>query len=287
MIPSHLRELSVFGTGTARRAGVSDFELQRAVGAGEVIRLKRGWYTAQRLEWPADRHRLRVELALRERTNVVASHYSAAVAYGFPVHRPDWGTVHVMRTVDGGARSRRGLVVHRRVPDVVLGRALAIAQTTLACAVSGLMALDAALRSGAVTLPEVVAAAQGLAGLPGSGRLPMVLRLGDGRRESPLESWAALTYDGWELPLEPQFEVPGTRFRADGRIIGTRVLVEADGQGKYVEPGASLREKLREDDLRARGWEAVRVTHDLLDQPKVLLARTRRSLALAATGDAA
>lgn len=89
------------------------------------------------------------------------------------------------------------------------------------------------------------------------------------------------------MPLEPQFEVPGTRFRADGRIAGTSVLVEADGQGKYDVAGASVREKLREDDLRALGWEVVRVTHDLLDKPGVLLARTRRSLALAAARQAA
>lgn len=287
MIPSHLLTLSVFTTAAARRAGVSDFDLQQAVGAGKVSRLKRGWYTGQRLEWPVDRHRVRVELELQQRTNVVASHYSAAVAHGLPVHRPDWGTVHLMRTDDGGARSRSGLVLHRGVAELKPGLALAVAQTALTCPISGLMALDAALRAEWVTLAEVSDAAKGLAGLPGACHLPTVLRLGDGRRESPLESWTALTYDGWDLSLEPQFEIPGTRFRADGRIAGTRVLVEADGQGKYDVPGASVREKLREDDVRALGWEVVRVTHDLLDNPGLLLARTRRSLALAAGRKAA
>lgn len=77
--------------------------------------------------------------------------------------------------------------------------------------------------------------------------------------------------------------MPGTRYRADGRIIGTRVLVESDGQGKYQEQAAVIAEKMREDDLRALDWQVVRVTGDLLDAPAKLLARLRGALLRAGT----
>ena len=275
-----LLALDIFSADAAGRAGVSTFELKQAVRNGTVLRLKRGWYTGQRPQWPSDRHRLRVQIELGERANVVASHYSAAAASGLPVHRPDWRTVHLMRTDEQGPRTRSGLVIHARV-QAQPGLALAIAQTALTCPVSGLMAFDAALHAERVTAAEVAAVAKSLAGLPGFAHLTPVLRLGDARRESPLESRTALTYDGWNLPLDPQFMVPGTRFRADGRIVGTAVLVESDGEGKYDDPGAGFREKVREDDLRTHGWEVVRVTSDLLDRPAMLLARTRTALRLA------
>lgn len=54
--------------------------------------------------------------------------------------------------------------------------------------------------------------------------------------------------------------MPGTNYRADGRIEGTRVLIECDGPGKYDEPGSQVREKVREDDIRAMDWQ-TRMRH--------------------------
>jgi len=278
VIPQSLLELELFDVTAARRAGVSDSELKRAARDGSLTRVQRGWYTAVGAGWTSDRHRLRVHLALRRRTNVVASHYSAAVHLGLPVHRPDWATVHLMRTGDGSSRSRPGLVIHQRVEHAEVGVALVVAQTALGCPVSGLMAADAALRADLMTVDDLRSVAAALSGRKGFGHLGVVLRLADGRRESPLESRTALTYDAWQLALEPQFRVPGTRYRADGRIVGTRVLVESDGKGKYDEPGALFREKQREDEVRSLDWELVRVTDELLDRPGVLLARTRKAL---------
>lgn len=83
--------------------------------------------------------------------------------------------------------------------------------------------------------------------------------------------------------LEPQFQVPGTRYRADGRIVGTRVLVESDGQGKYQEQAALVAEKAREDELRSLDWQVVRVTGALLDTPATLMGRVRAALLRAGT----
>ncbi len=278
----------MFQTVDARRVGVSPRDLRVAVASEQVIRLKRGWYRSGRLEWPADRHRLLVDIESRERSWAIPSHYSAALLFDLPVFRPDWGVVHLMRTGPGPSQSRGGVVIHRRVGDhAEPSVALAVAQTALLCPVSGLMAYDAALRSLRVEPAALDAVAEQLVGWTGHAHLGVVRRLGDRRRESPLESRTALTFDRWKLPLEPQFAVPGTTFTADGRIRGTRVLVECDGEAKYPDHAAVIAEKAREDEIRAHDWAMVRVTDDLLDRPNLLHARVRSALKLARAFNAA
>lgn len=279
MLPSELLELPLFTTKRAHELGLTEVDLRAAVADAAIVRLKRGWYTAQNLTWPEDRHRLLVQIETNERSGVIASHYSAAVALGLPVHRPDWGTVHVMRTTSGHGQHRAGLTIHKQVGEhLAPDTALAIAQTGLLSIESGMMAYDAALRSGSVTREDLERVSGELRGWVGHRRLPVILRLGDGRRESPLESRTALTFDRWGYRLEPQFEVPGTRYRADALLDGTNLLIETDGSGKYGDPSALIGEKVREDDLRAEGWRVIRVTDDLLNRPKLLHARVRTIL---------
>lgn len=279
MLPAELLVLPLFSTRQAQECGLTEVDLRDAVAREVVIRLKRGWYTAQRLEWPDDRHRLMVQIETSERDDVVASHYSAAVVLGLPVHRPDWRTVHVMRTTSGPGQHRAGLSIHKQVGEhSTLGSALAIAQTGLLSVESGLMAYDAALRSDVVSAAELATVANGLRGRVGYRRLPVILRLGNGLRESPLESRTALTFDRWGYRLVPQFEVPGTRYRADARLEDSNLLIEADGSGKYDDPSALIEEKAREDELRADGWRVIRVTDDMLNRPKVLHARVQTIL---------
>lgn len=283
MIPDQLTALPLFTTARLRRVGVSQHDLERAVRAGEVTRLKRGWYTTQTLKWPSDRHRLLIRIELAERRRVVASHYSGALMNALPVHTVDWNVLHLMRTEPGPTQCRRGLVLHQQVPVAAdLRLAMVIAQTALGCPISGLMALDAALAADRVSVEQVQLAAAALVGRAGHSRLATVVRLGDARRESPLESWTALVYDGWGFRLQPQFDVPGTPYTVDARIVGTRVLVESDGKLKYTGPSVLIKEKRREDEIRALGWQMVRATHELLAQPGVLLARTTSALARAA-----
>lgn len=284
MIPSELTDLPFFTTHSALEMGVTGIDLRNAVNEGTIVRLMRGWYTAQPLRWPDDRHRLLVRIALLERKNTVPSHYSAAVHLKLPVHRIDWRVVHLMRTDGGPTQVRRGLTIHRRVGSASeVSVPLAIAQTTLVDVESGVMAFDTALREKQTTHAEVAQAAHLLRGRVGHARLATMLRLGDGRRESPLESRTAVVFDRWRLSLEPQFEVPGTRFRADARIAGTTVLVETDGLGKYDGPTAVTDEKAREDAIRAKGWEVVRVTDELLRQPRSLYPRVSSALQRAAS----
>ena len=279
MLPRVLAELDVFATSHARRLGLSDADLRAAVKAQSLVRLKRGWYTGQSLPWPADRHRLLAGIEHAARPDTVPSHYSAAILLGLPVFRPDWATVHLMRTTHGAPQNRDGLVIHKQVasfdhPNV----ALAVAQTALLCPVSGLMAYDAALHSRLLGRDDFASVIGALEGWTGRANLAVVRRLGDGRRESALESRTALVYDRLRFSVEPQFAVPGTAYIADGRIRGTTVLIECDGDGKYVDQRAVLAEKSRENEIRALGWSMIRVTDDMLDRPRLLYARTQTAL---------
>lgn len=283
MLPVELTQRPLFTVTDARDCGVPAVVLQRALTDGALVRLKRGWYTAQKMRNPTERHRLRVDAELRDHPGTIASHHSGAVLLGFPVHRPSWLRVHLMRTAPGSAQSRPTVVIHQRVGEVAgVDAALIVAQTALICPISGLMAADHGLRTRQIVLEDVAQWSLKLANRVGHCHLPVVLRLADGLRESPLESWAAVTFDRWGWQLDPQFEVPDTRYRADGRLRGTRVLIECDGRGKYAEPGAEHREKVREDDIRELGWEVVRVTSDLLDERATLLRRVRAAIARAA-----
>ena len=187
-----------------------------------------------------------------------------------------------MRVDDGPARSRPTVVIHRRVDDAaVLLPALVIAQTALTCPVSGLMAIDHALQTGSVTLADVESWCSRLKDHVGRAHLVPVLALADGRRESPLESHSALTFHHWGWRLHPQFEVPGTQYRADARLGASRVLIECDGTGKYDEQGSEMREKLREDEIRSLGWEVVRITTELLTERTKLIRRVNAALSRA------
>lgn len=282
MIPDELRDHRILSVGQLTRAGVTPVDTRQALAAGELTRLKRGWYTPRTMEWPTDRHALVVQAELKDHPGTVPSHQSGAILLGYPVHRPDLKRVHLMRVDDGPARSRPTVVIHRRVDDAaVLLPALVIAQTALTCPVSGLMAIDHALRTGSVTLADVESWCSRLKDHVGRAHLVPVLALADGRRESPLESHSALTFHHWGWRLHPQFEVPGTQYRADARLGASRVLIECDGTGKYDEQGSEMREKLREDEIRSLGWEVVRITTELLTERSKLIRRVNAALSRA------
>lgn len=282
MIPDELRDHRILSVAQLTRAGVTPVDTRQALAAGELTRLKRGWYTPRTMEWPTDRHALVVQAELKDHPGTVPSHQSGAILLGYPVHRPDLKRVHLMRVDDGPARSRPTVVIHRRVDDAaVLLPALVIAQTALTCPVSGLMAIDHALRTGSVTLADVESWCSRLKDHVGRAHLVPVLALADGRRESPLESHSALTFHHWGWRLHPQFEVPGTQYRADARLGASRVLIECDGTGKYDEQGSEMREKLREDEIRSLGWEVVRITTELLTERTKLIRRVNAALSRA------
>lgn len=126
-----------------------------------------------------------------------------------------------------------------------------------------IMACDAALRDGLVTVDSLRRALDGAAGWPGVKQARGVLRLADARAESPLESLTrlALHDDGFPAP-ELQVTLSdlgrGWCYRVDFLLRDARLILEADGRVKYI--GAEQwAEKLRETRLRSLGFRVERL----------------------------
>lgn len=298
----------VFSASAAQDAGVTGAALARLVRAGRCVRLTRGWYAVRLPRDATDRHRLTaIALAREYAGRAVVSHHSALVLLGLPAHGVDLATVHLMLTgsergpASGSAVRRRGLVLHRRLPDPVPPRtgdvplpstaahvppALAIVQAGLSgSAVSALVAADAALHRGVVGRADLDAAIRTLAGRTGIGPVRAALSQADGRVESVGESVTGHVVRALGFVIEPQHEVvvDGRRYRADFRIAGTRVLLEFDGKVKYSQGDATVLfdEKRREDALRRAGWVVVRLVWSDLKDPAMVRRRILAALAMA------
>ncbi|WP_375483207.1 hypothetical protein [uncultured Jatrophihabitans sp.] len=113
-----------------------------------------------------------------------------------------------------------------------------------------LMAADAALREGVVTVSELERALQLARGWPGTRRAREVLDLVDPRAESPLESLVRLAlHDDGFPPPELQVWLGGDRVDLCWPDHG--VVLEADGREKYTAD-ERWAEKKREQRLRRR-----------------------------------
>ena len=128
---------------------------------------------------------------------------------------------------------------------------------------AGLMSTDAALRQRLTTRAELEAALERARGWPGVQQAREIVRFADARSESPLESVVrlALHDSGFPTPeLQYEIAVPGRRrpLRVDFCWPEHRVILEADGRGKYVGD-ENWREKKREALIRPRGFRIERV----------------------------
>jgi very-short-patch-repair endonuclease len=114
------------------------------------------------------------------------------------------------------------------------------------------------------------------------------LAFADHRSESVGESRLRVLMDTHGLPA-PELQVEfGTGVgevlaRVDFLFRQHRVVVEFDGLVKYREDAVDvvLREKRREDQVRAAGYLVVRVDWDDLEHPELLVRRIRQAFALA------
>lgn len=108
----------------------------------------------------------------------------------------------------------------------------------------------------------------------------------DGRSASPLETRIRLVCtDGGVAPEEVQFPVLDEQGYllavADLAWPSRKVIVEADGRLVHGEPGALYRDRLRQNELAARGWTVVRFTWADLARPGYVVNAVRRALAAA------
>jgi predicted transcriptional regulator of viral defense system len=302
----------VFTAADVARAGLAPVDVQSALRRREWDRMRRGVYVERAVAEDAARwgdaasHRLQcaaVLLCLGGRPAV--SHASAARLAGFVVPRSAL-VDHVSLTDEEQWRTGRGYVVmraglaahHVRVDGRF--RTTGPARTLVDCARSwsledAVVAMDAALHSGAVTEAELRTTVLEQTHWAGIGAAARAAGLADGRAESPLETLGRLRMLGSGLPApELQMDLHGPRGfvgRVDAWWADAGVAVEFDGFVKYSDPfddrspaQVLWEEKRREDALRALGVRVLRIVHaDLGDAWPVVAERLRSLLATGST----
>ncbi|WP_327636893.1 type IV toxin-antitoxin system AbiEi family antitoxin domain-containing protein [Kribbella sp. NBC_00482] len=290
-----------FTRADAMDCGYSDSELRRRLRSGQWARLSRdvyvepggsstgeaAWDCAKRL------HLLKTRAVLnRLGPGAVVSHQSAAVLHGLPTWGLDLSKVHVTKA---GGRTRSDSIadVHRSRFDPgeltvvdglqVVTPARAVAET--ACVSSyevGVVLGDAALHERLVSPEALVATADRHSAWHGSPAARAAARFANGLSESVGESRLRVLLANHGLP-EPELQVEIRD--ASGRLIARvdvlleRVcVVEFDGAMKYGNAEDLVAEKWREDDLRSRGYQVVRVGWSDLDHPLTTANRIRQGL---------
>lgn len=290
-----------FPFAAARAHGISSRALSRAVADGHFARIRHGWYcrTPDALESDAQAHRREIEAALVGGPDgVAASHTSAARLHGLPlIDAPRGDGVHLSRARRSGGRSAAGLIVHTSPNALqvvekdglpVTSVAQTVADVARTCGfVTGVCAADRALHEKLMTTVEFAEEVERHRGRTGAATLREVAAFADGLAESPGESLSRCVIARFpEIPrprLQHEFRRPDggfvarTDFDWEGRLVG-----EFDGKTKYTgrarpgeDPGeAAWREKRREDEIRALGPFVVRWIWADLYRP----ARLRRIL---------
>ncbi|WP_299440817.1 type IV toxin-antitoxin system AbiEi family antitoxin domain-containing protein [uncultured Phycicoccus sp.] len=285
---------------TSAQAGALDVDesaLRRLRRAGELVRVRRDAYVlgeAWAAATPEQRLALRTRAILATRGADVASHQAALAMQGLPLYGVDLVTVDVL-TRTRRVRLAAGLRTHPSRPGgehvVADGYrcvpvAVAIAQVTMRDGLmAGLVPLDAALHRHRCSPGEVRSALDERATTARlRARRDALLRLADGASESVGETLTRLALVDAGLPVRSQVEVRDPAGRFVGRVdllVGDRVVVEFDGAVKYAGAEgreALVREKRREDALRALGYLVVRVTWADLERPGAVVALVRRAL---------
>ena len=243
--------------------------LEAQVNTGVLERMWHGIYCRGE---PTQELRLR-GLDLACGTPVAVCLGTAAAMFGFDTEQaPD---LHVLNPPGCALRCADGLVVHRRAgaPLIVRNgrRTTAPAWTAVEVARAlrrprALATLDAALRSGTCSLPELWRAAAQQKGRRGIVSVRDLLALADPRSESPMESEARLVIIDGGLPVpELQYEIVdgnGELRRLDFAWSGKRVAAEYDGMAWHSGPEAMRRDRRRQAALLDVGWQVVPIVFE-------------------------
>ena len=221
---------------------------------------------------PTDELRLR-GLDLSCGTAVPVCLGTAAALHGFDTEQP--ADFHVLSPPGSRLRSGDGLVVHRRggAPLVMIGDRPATSPAWTAVEVArslrrprALATLDAALRSGTCSRPELWRAAVEQAGRRGIVAVRDLIPLADGLAESPMESEARLAMIDGGLPIpELQYEIidgNGDLRRVDFAWPDQRVAVEYDGIDWHSGADAMRRDRTRTAALLDVGWVIIAIVFE-------------------------
>ncbi|QFG68788.1 type IV toxin-antitoxin system AbiEi family antitoxin domain-containing protein [Ornithinimicrobium pratense] len=273
---------SPFSYAQALARGMSRREIEWLLEAGEIVRLRQGWYAHPTLDdsrtgWEArtDQHLDRLRNALASRPGHAASHTTAALLHGLAVTVATGTPVH-LTTIDRVPSSRRypGLRIHRSETvandtELVEGMRSTGLVRTIADVLRtrtlphGVAMLDDVLRRGLASVSEVRQVIDAQARWGGRPKAVAATHLADPGRETWGESFSFvhLHLQGQPLPL-PQVAVydAGKKFlaRVDGLWPERGVVGECDGEMKYFLDDLDVDATPEETVLRHLAAEEVR-----------------------------
>lgn len=231
---------------------------------------------------PDQRHVLRATAIARTwPKDVLVSHTSAALLHGLPLIRSVSDRVHGCRRATGQHRRTATHTIHTGYADalftlqngvaVLEPRFVVMGVAELHGRDAGVVAADAALHRGMVSMADLASTLEGREHHPAHGLMERVTELADARTESPGESLTRLVLGGLGYVALPQVVIRDTTGaflgRVDFLIEGTRVIIEFDGMSKYASVDDLVAEKRRELRLRRAGYTVVRLVWADLDRP--------------------
>jgi len=252
-----IEELGGVATRRELLGAVSRREVEAALAAGEVVRLRTGLYALP--------SRASAELA-RAALGGTLSHQSAAAAWGWRMKlQPELPIVTVPRNRSFAAGRREGVDVRYDdlAPERIIEGVTDPLTTVVECARrlpfdEALAIADSALRSGLVTREALLEAAS-RSRRTGRRAAVRVARAADGRAENPFESVVraiSLEVDG--VRLEPQVRVlPGITPDLVDREL--RVVVECDSWRFHADKESFRRDMERYNELALAGWLVLRI----------------------------
>jgi hypothetical protein len=297
-------------------AGISRRRVELAAGDGRLVRIRHGVYVGAG-SWPEDaggQHLFRAWAEQLVKPEAAVSHRSAARYWRLPLQHEDWAQEPVWLTLPRGGiwRSERGARLQQCVAELpsehVASSEDGFGVTTLARTAvdvtrrlplpEALVVLDAALRIQCSRLvvqprrrelanPRLVATArepfsEAADVLRGMGSVKRALSLADPIRESPIESlsYGHMVEAGLPLPTcQHEVRTPQGVLFPDFYWEERRLIGESDGRWKYVDSGAVMHEKEREQVLRDLGFRIVRWSGKEIHLcPSVVMARIERKL---------
>jgi len=297
----------VFSRRQALASGYTPRQVVQRLGDGRWERIRRGQY-AERLDVtalpPWEQQRIGHIRAIHAVMNslrdgaVVVSHQSALALHGLPLWGLDLKRVHVTRVVDRAGGLVAGVQHHLGglapadltqldgLPVTSVPRAL----LETACTTSfeaAVVNADAVLRDGVIDEEELRRLLQVIEFWPGSPTARAALQFASPLSESVGESRLRVLMHRFDLPepvLQAAFsDSDGFVARVDFHFPSYGTVVEFDGMLKYGggSPEVLIREKSREDRLRALGLEVVRATWADFNRPAHLAAAIRQAFARA------
>jgi hypothetical protein len=263
-----------------RALGFDTRPARRAIDRGDYVRVRHGAFV-EKSTWealkPGERHRLAVvATSLFASDQNLYSHYAAAAMHGIPIIGSWPQQIDVITAPSSGGHSR-GMLRRRALGarefehdrrtglDCTTPAQTAIDLAMVADFATGVAAIDRVLwhRSPLASLEDLHRVMESVDGVRGFRKAERCLEFATSLADTPLESLSRVNIHllGYPAPiLQHPFVLDDGSIRyVDFWWPDFRVIGEADGAGKYLDPalrrGRSADqvvydEKLREDDLR-------------------------------------